>query len=87
MKRATISIVTSPDSFGRQRFMVEWVDTDAEFITELHVLDGKPVGHRRGQCFNDVLAPQIERLRAQGYEVTINEKENDDGRQDRNPVD
>jgi len=42
---------SGPDSLGRRRFTLLWEDAGNEWIKEPSKQDGKPVGHRRAQCF------------------------------------
>lgn len=40
-----------PDSLGRRHYTLDWIDPSGRWVPEAHPADGKPVGHRRGQCF------------------------------------
>lgn len=55
-----------PDSHGRRFFTLTWTEPNGFFRPELSKEDGKPVGYRRGQCFN---CPP-ERFLAKGFRVT-----------------
>lgn len=57
LRHAIFTIESAPDQYGRQRFTLEW-DT---------------ASGKRGQCFNAHLAPHVEHMRANGFEVRINE--------------
>jgi hypothetical protein len=52
----TITVETTPDTEGKQRFVVDWID---------------PEGRARGQYFRANLAEQKQHWRDRGYRVRL----------------
>ena len=60
-----------PDALGRQSFTRLWTEPDGDFRPQLHPVDKQPVGHRRGQCFRDVVDDHVETDLRGGHVVTV----------------
>lgn len=70
MTNFTITYHTAVDSLGRRHFTATWVDKCGDYRPQPHPIDGKPVGHRRAQCFHGDPEPIISRITDQGHTVT-----------------
>lgn len=69
-----VVVESAPDKFGKQRFTMMWKDESGVFRPELSLVDGEPVGYRRGQCFHAAIDGYLSKFRAEGVEYLLEDR-------------